>query len=209
MNLERKNVMNKPNNYDKTVAAGGFTPIDLGGHILVIKEVLEMKSSTGKPMIKVSFDTADSDKQPAYFANQFRNDIRPDKKWPNNGCVYMLTEDMDGNCSRNFKTFTTSVEKSNPGFSIQWNDGFGACLKNKLVGGVFGIVNDFYNNKELKKRQLRWFRSVDKVNDAEIPAETETTAFKNRTMSSAVTGAPVGDGFLTIPDGLEEELPFN
>ena len=46
--------MLKPNNYDNTQSLGGFTPIELGGHILVIKKIEEVKSKTGKDMIKIS-----------------------------------------------------------------------------------------------------------------------------------------------------------
>ena len=200
--------MQKPNNYEKVQAAGEFTPLELGGHILVIKQVEEMTSKTGKPMLKVSFDTADNDKQPHYFADQFRNDIRPDKKWPNNGTVYILRDDADGNCSRNFKTFTTSVEKSNPGFQIVWGDSFAQCFKNKMVGGVFGVVHDAYEGREVNKRQLRWFRSSDKVNEAEIPNEIETEEHK-RLAFSAGTAPTDSNGFMNIPDGIDEELPFN
>ena len=48
--------MQKPNNFETTQAQGEFTPVELGGHYLVIKEVSEMKSKNGKDMIKVSFD---------------------------------------------------------------------------------------------------------------------------------------------------------
>ena len=72
--------MNKPNNYENTQAAGEFTPVELGGHKLVIKQVNETKSKTGKPMIVVLFDFARDDKQPGYFEKMFRDDIRPDKK---------------------------------------------------------------------------------------------------------------------------------
>ena len=97
--------MNKPNNYDNTQAAGEFTPVELGGHKLIIKQVTETTSKTGKPMIVVLFDFAPDDKQPGYFMEQFKNDIRPDKKWPNQATNYILTEDNDGNCNRSFKTF--------------------------------------------------------------------------------------------------------
>lgn len=127
--------VNKPDNYDQTQAAGGFVPIELGGHDLVIKQVEEMVSKTGKQMLKVSFDTADNDKQPHYFADQFRNDIRPDKKWPSNGVSYILTEDKDGKCSRNFKTFTTSVEKSNPGFVVRWGKSSASASRISISAG--------------------------------------------------------------------------
>ena len=166
-----------------------------------------MVSKTGKQMLKVSFDTADNDKQPHYFADQFRNDIRPDKKWPSNGVSYILTEDEDGKCSRNFKTFTTSVEKSNPGFVVRWGEEFCQCFKNKHIGGIFGIEKDWYNDKEVNHRKLRWFRSVEKALAAEIPAETETQAYKQKNALSGLDGKETG--FMNIPDGIDEELPFN
>lgn len=201
--------MEKPNNYENTQIQGEFTPIELGGHIMEIKEVLEMKSRTGKNMLKVSFDFASQDVQPEYFLNQFRDDIRPEKKWPNAGTVYIVTEDQEGNCSKSFKTFTTSVEKSNPGFSVQWGANFAPCFKGKLVGGVFGVVHDYYNNKCIKKRQLRWFRSVDGVKEVDIPKEFETDAFKNRNQNTDPLAAIGTDDFMKIPDGIDEELPFN
>lgn len=40
--------MKKPNNYENTQASGGFTPVELGGHYLTIKDVAEMKSKAEK-----------------------------------------------------------------------------------------------------------------------------------------------------------------
>ena len=200
--------MQKPNNYEKVQAAGEFTPLELGGHILVIKQVEEMTSKTGKPMLKVSFDTADNDKQPHYFADKFRNDIRPDKKWPNDGTTYIVCHDADRNCSKSLKGFTTSAEKSNPGFVIPWNDTFGPSFKGKMIGGVFGIVHDAYNGKEVTKRQFRWFRSIDGINEVEIPADIETEEYR-RLVFSAGTAPTDANGFMNIPDGIDEELPFN
>lgn len=201
--------MNKPNNYDQTTASGEFIPVELGDHKLVIKQVKETQSKTGKPMAVVYFDFAPGDKQAGYFAESFRNDIRPEKKWPNQATNYMLTEDEDGNCNRNFKGFTTSVEKSNPGFQIQWGDGFCDCLKGKIVGGTFGIVMDYYNGKEIKKRELRWFKSVEKIEEDNIPNETSTKQWKKWKERTEGTPSPVGDGFMNIPDGVDEDLPFN
>lgn len=84
--------MQKPNDYDNTQAQGEYIPVELGGHKLVIKQVTETTSKTGKPMIVVCFDFAPDDVQPGYFMEQFKNDIRPDKKWPNQATQYILTE---------------------------------------------------------------------------------------------------------------------
>lgn len=200
--------MQKPNNFDNTQAQGEYTPVELGGHYLVIKEVVEMKSSGGKPMIKVSFDFARNDKQPGHFEKEFKDDIRPEKKWPNQATQYILTEDQEGNCSRSFKTFITCVEHSNK-MVVQWGDNFERQFANKLIGGVFGPQMDFYNGKEIEKRVLRWFVSNDKVADAKVPDMSETKAYKNHINGYHPNSTPAGDGFMNIPDGIDEELPFN
>lgn len=202
--------VSKPTNYDNTPASSGYEPPELGGHKLVIKQVSEKQSKTGKPMIVVLFDFAEDDKQPGYFSEQFANDIRPDKKWPNQATQYILTEDNECKCSRSFKTFTTCVEHSNAGFQVQWGDKFCQCFKGKKIGGVFGEQMDYYNGDEKKKRVLRWFVSLDKVADAAVPDMSETKAYKEYKQGGGMQnhGTPGGD-FMQIPDGLEDELPFN
>lgn len=201
--------MKKPKNYDDTKAQGEFIPVELGGHRLVIKDVSEMKSKGGRDMIKVCFDFAKDDKQPGHFEQMFKDDIRPEKKWPNQATQYILTEDEDGNCSRSFKTFITCVEHSNNKFEVKWADDFGKQFKNKLIGGVFGPQMDYYNGREIEKRVLRWFVSIDKVDDATIPDMSESQAYKNHLNGYPQGSKPAGDGFMNIPDGIDEELPFN
>lgn len=206
--------MQKPNNYDETQAGEEFTPVELAGHRMVIKQVNETKSKTGKDMIVVLFDFAEDDKQPGYFMEQFQNDIRPDKKWPNQATKYILTEDAEGKCTRNFKTFITCVEHSNTGFETKWGkeiNNWPAQFKNKKIGGVFGEQMDYYNGEEKKKRVLRWFVSLDKVADAAVPDMSETKAYKEYKQGGGMSnyGTPGDDGFMNIPDGIDEELPFN
>lgn len=200
--------MQKPNGYDEAKANGEFTPVELGGHYLVIKQVTEMKSQGGDDMIVVLFDFDKNDAQADYFMTSFKNDIRPEKKWSNQATQYIMVKDYQDKTktSRDFKTFCTCVEHSNAGFETKWGiEKWGEQFKGKKIGGVFGEQMDFYNNKETKKRILRWFCSVDKVEGAEIPNLVESKAYKNRpTNASAST-----DGFMDIPDGIDEELPFN
>ena len=94
----------------------------------------------------------------------------------------------------------------------QLGNNFGAQFKDKKIGGVFGEQKDFYDGKERNKRVLRWFVSLDKVENAGIPDPTETKAYKEYKSSSQsfYDNAPKdADGFMNIPDGIDEELPFN
>lgn len=201
--------MKKPNNFENTQAQGEFIPVELGGHKLIIKQVNETTSKAGKPMIVVLFDFAQDDVQPGYFMEQFKNDIRSEKKWPNQATQYILTEDNDGNCSRSFKTFITCAEHSNNGFTVQWGDDFERQFKNKKIGGVFGTQMDYYDGKEREKIVLRWFVSLDKASDAKIPDVSETQAFKNHINGYPQGSVSTGGGFANIPDDIDEELPFS
>lgn len=192
--------MLKPNDYDRVSAYGDFTPLELGGHICQIMSVEETESSTGKDMLIISLDTAPQDKQPGYYMEQWKNDDRPDKKW---GCrVFQLVMDKDGNTNRGLKTFITSVEKSNPGFQVQWGDGFSACFKNRMVGGVFG--REQYQNSH---GDLKWstkcvqFRSVEAVQKGvDVPEDRYLNGQRPQQNPAA--------GFGALPDIPESDMPF-
>ena len=205
---ERTTKMNKPAGYEEAQVLGEFTPIELGGHKLVIMQVEEVTARNGNQFIKVSFDTAKDDIQPSYFANSYKQDTRSNKKW--SGITTVFPTDKDGKTSRAFKTFCTAVEKSNAGFKMVWGDMFCASLKGKKIGGVFGEEDYLNSMNECKTaRKLFWFRSIDKVMEAEIPAKRELSdEDKDRVGTAPTVGTDIGDGFMNIPDGIDEELPF-
>lgn len=164
--------MLKPKNYDN-VSTGNFTPIELGGHRMIIKTVGERQNRNGGDMVVVAFDFDKTDSQPDYFKNAFMDDVRPDKKWPINGTNFInVLDTRTGECSRAFKTFCTCVENSNSGFRINWEaKDFGAQFKGLRIGGVFGVVENEYNAKITKRHQLRWFCDYSKAGDAKVPQE--------------------------------------
>ena len=205
---ERTTKMNKPAGYEEAQVLGEFTPIELGGHKLVIMQVEEVTARNGNQFIKVSFDTAKDDIQPSYFANSYKQDTRSNKKW--SGVTTVFPTDKDGKTSRAFKTFCTAVEKSNAGFKMVWGDMFCASLKGKKIGGVFGEENYLNSMNECKTaRKLFWFRSIDGVMEADIPARRELSDDdKDRVGTAPTVGTDIGDGFMNIPDGIDEELPF-
>ncbi len=197
--------MQKPANFENTKVGGEFVPIELGGHHIIIKNVEETTSKAGKPMLKVSFDFAKNDIQPDYMANEFKNDIRPDKKWPHAGTQYILTEDKDGNCSKSFKSFITAFENSNNCGAI-WGDKFAAQFKNKKIGGVFGEVENEYNGKVTMRHELRWFCSDDKVDGAAIPAAKRLSGNSSDTLGAGSSGSDAPD--VNVSDGTDEEVPW-
>lgn len=199
--------MQKPNDYDNVQAYGDFIPLKLGGHICKIMQVKETTSKAGKEMLEISLDIAEGD-QKDYFAQQYKSDTRENKKW---GCVvYQLVKDNDGNTSKGFKTFITSAENSNSGFKVSWGNNFAACFKGKLIGGVFG--REQYLNSYCEKKfatKCVQFRSVESIrNGVDIPEDKLLPESQDNGYGPGYTPSTIGDGFMNIPNGLEEELPF-
>lgn len=188
--------MQKPNNYDQT-QVGEFTPVELGGHHAIIKDVKEQKSKTGKDMIVIAIDFAQNDKQPGYFMDSFEKDIRPERKWPYQAVQYIVVEDNNGKTSRSFKSFITSFEKSN-GCEAIWGDAFCRQFKGKRIGVVYGNVEEEYNGEVKKRRKIRWFCDDATVANVNVPADKLLDTTKKSS----------GDGFVNIPDGVDEEIPF-
>lgn len=191
--------MIKPNNYEEAQVLGEYTPINLGGHKLVIMKVEECTTSFGTQYIKVSFDTDKDDAQPNYYTNSYRQDTRDNKKW--SGITTVFPTDKDGKTSRAFKTFCTSIEKSNGNFKMVWGEAFCDSLKGKKVGGVFGEEEYVANDGTIKTaRKLRWFRGIEGVMDADIP--------NKRTLDREDAPAPTtANGWTEIPE-TDDDLPF-
>lgn len=193
----------KPQGYDEVQAGGDYTPIELGGHKLVIKKIEEMKASNGNSYLKVSFDTSPDDKQPNYYADQYRNDTRDNKKW--GGVATIFPTDKEGKTSKTFKQFCTSIERSNNS-KIQWGTAFESSIVNKKIGGVFGEEEYLNASGEVKTaRKLFWWRSlegVEGVEGADIPNKREVEKPYNGSIVDS-------DGFMNIPEEIQEGLPFN
>lgn len=162
-------MIKKPNNYDNVQVNEDYTPISLGGHKGIIMGVEEYTSPmTNNTSLKVSVDTDKNDTQPSYFAEQYKNDTRPDKKWSNSAIKYVSLGEEE-NQVKMLKSFITAVENSNSGFKYDWNKEV-SQLKGKKVGIVFGLEEYQNQQGETKTRsRLTQFRSIDKMDNIKIP----------------------------------------
>lgn len=208
--------MKKPSGYDEAQAGvNQKEAIKVGGHHLEIKQVNEATSKNGKPMIVVLFDMSKDDAQAGMLMKEFKADDRADKKWPFRGSQYIMVQDYNDpqKTSRQYKAFCTCFEQSN-GVKINWVEdptAWAAQFKGKKIGGAFGVVHSVYNGRELERVELRWFISDNTVDGCEVPMEkllnaaqmAELDAAKNNSASSTDAS------FVSIPDGVNEELPFS
>ena len=193
--------MIKPNKFEEVATNESFVPVAPGGHHMVIKQLKEAKSRSGKDMLVIAVDMAPNDSQPLYFSKMFEEDTRPEKKWPHAGTIYVVSVDANGLCSKNFKTFITSVEESN-NFQVQWSNGpqWAAQFAGKRIGGVYGMVEEEYNGQVKKRCLHRWFCSDKRVESQKVPAEKLLNSYA---ASPAMSGN-VPTGFTPV----ETEIPF-
>ena len=162
-------MIKKPSNWDAVeVMEFDFTPIELGAHKGIIMKAEEYTSpQSGKTSLKVSVDTSKDDKQPEYFAEQYKNDNRIDKRWPNSAIKYISLGEEETQV-RQLKGFITAYENSN-GCQFDWGKDW-EQLKGKKIGIIFG--QEEYTSQDGTTKlatKLNQFRSIDKVDNVKIP----------------------------------------
>lgn len=183
-------MINKPAEWEEVEAfTGDFEQIELGGHICKIINAKTEKSKSGSDMLVICFDIADG-KNKDFYRRQFdRKNKNGDAKWQ--GIYRQL---VDGNSVKFFKGIITSIEKSNGGYTWNWDE---STLKGKIFGGVFGQEEYVNQQGEVKlATKLMFIRSVDAIKKGvEIP---EVKKLNN---------ASRFDSF-GKKDATEEEIPF-
>lgn len=192
--------MQKPNNYSSTQAASadGFSRLPAGNYVLKIMEVKDAQTKTGKPMTVISYDVAEGEHKD-FYTTAYKADSRDPKKW--GGVAYIVNEDKDGNCSRNFKGFTEALENSNPGYLIPWGDNAGPSMKGKLIGAQMRDEEYLTNKGEYRmSAKVAYWASVEDIRNGKC--KELTPKYIDRSAESESTG------FMSVPDSIDDELPF-
>lgn len=120
--------MKKINNWENVQEPTKFHRLAPGGYICAIKDVKDIPE---KEYLEIYFDIVKGDEK-GYFQKQYDNDTRENKRWPNTGT---LRRSYKEGSESFFKQFITSIEKSNPKFTWNWDE---SKLKNKYFGAVIG-----------------------------------------------------------------------
>lgn len=152
--------------YDSVQVGGDYRALPGGGYVCVIKKAQMTTNSNGLPMIKVAIDIAEGD-YAGYWQEQFRSKMAsdPNAEYPYNGVLRITATDENGNTKKNFKSFCTSVEKSNGIEALPRHDE--AFLK-ALVGKMVGVLyqREQYRGNDGKERwstKPKWFRDVETI----------------------------------------------
>ena len=188
--------MIKPQEWETTEAStGDFKKITLGGHVCQVKKAIIDVTKTGKEVLILEFDIANGECANFYLEDFQRRFLsNPDAKWQ--GIYRQLTE---GNSLKFFKGLITAIEKSNSGYTWNWDE---KSLVGKFFGGVFGQEEYLNNKDEIKlSTKCRFIRSVDQVLEG-----VEVPKIKTLSTSTANSGYDMKSfGSEVFP---EEEIPF-
>lgn len=205
-------MITKPNNYDSAKALSqGNNKLVPGGYICEIKNVdyVEGTASTGARLI-IQYDIVEGDYKD-YWSNQYKNNTNEDKKWKGNYTLWLPDDsgdDKDQRANRVLKTFIEAVEESNSGYHWDWDE---SKLKGKKIG--FIIRNKFwsYNGKTGFAPDVNFCVTVDRIKEDDFIIPTDYIPNKLRGEYEASKGTPMNaptDGFMSIPEGIENDLPF-
>lgn len=149
--------------------------LKLGGHICKILEA-KVEAFTSKKdgktyeQLVIKFDIESPDEQAGFYANKFAEDAKKDAlnaKWKGFHRISVPTEESEDFIKSNFKTFTTSVEDSNPGYKWNWEEN---TLVGKTFGGVFGLEEfTLDDGRTLSMARIRYVRGTAKIEEIGIP----------------------------------------
>ena len=186
--------------YDKSKRKKSFTQLPKGAYVIQIKDVKEEPNKNGNGShLTVCFDIAEGEYK-GYFQTMMENSTSEDKKWPYDARHY-ITVPADG-CQTfiwdNWNTFFADLEDSNNGFVF---GGDIKTLKGKLIGGKFYIEQTEYNGNIYDHTRLKWTCVADDVRNGKAGKMPKDKLIESTPKTDA-------NGFMDIPEGTEEEVPW-
>ena len=190
-------------------ASGGIGKLPAGAYVC---KVIGVKYEQGKDgysdMIRLQFDVCEGDYKD-FFHKQYEANTNEDKKYKGNATVYVPKDDgseQDGWTKKSFAGWTNAFEESNPGYVWDWDE---KKWKNKIIGIVFGETGTVINGKEIVYTEARFGISAQKVRDGEAPAAKFKAKNGYPSEGGSASSGSDNNGFLNIPEGAVEDLPFD
>ena len=174
--------------------------IKAGGYIIKILDARIEKSKSGQDMIVLRFDICDGEFTD-YYTKKWKRAKEQGKDYNWGGKYYIVIE-IDGFDGR-LKALTTSVEKSNAGYTWNWDE---ESLKGKIVGAIFRDEEYIMNGQVYTNAKIWQVRSVDVIRngDFEIPKMKELTDDQIEKLENEKANKSLGFGS-TVTD---DDLPF-
>lgn len=202
--------MNRFNGYDKAKKEAqrqGGAKLPAGAYVCNIINVKYEKATDDRSdRLLLQIDIFEGEHR-SFFSKQFNENTAEDKKWK--GIIRMYVPKDDGSekddwTKRIFAGWIDAVEQSNPGYLWDWDEN---KLKGKLIGVVFGETGTVINSRQVVYTEPRFGVAIEKVRDGSAPA-ANFKAKNGYTGTTTPTPQVDANGFMQIPEGVDEELPF-
>lgn len=190
--------------YDRTKRRQNFQQLPKGAYVLKILYAKEEPNRNGSGThLVVSYDIAEGEFKD-YFLNLYNSREGEDKKWPADGQYYLTvpSDNVEAYVWTNWNSFFADLEDSNNGFVF---GGDPAQLKGKLIGGKFANIQSEYNGTVYDHIRMRWTCVAEDVR------QDKAGKMPNDRLIQATAARPefsASDDFVSVPEGMDDELPF-
>lgn len=191
--------MRQPSDYATAPAqmGGEFEKLPVGGHVCKILNAKVEQSRSGLDMLVLAIEIADGTPLDGYYKRAYERAkaYRVDAKFP--GVYRSTVTKQDGTTNPMFKGLMTAIEKSNPGYTWNWNE---ATLAGKFVGFNFGEEEFLTQQGEVRTNvKPRFPASVEDVRKGDmIPPAIKKLA-----------GTERHAGVEFVPAPTDDDLPFD
>ena len=191
------------NDFNQVKEYAEATDLPRGGYALRIRSA-EIKENSIGQYVEIFFDIAEGEYK-SFFENNYQNQQKIPPKWL--GTYFLSVPTGDGTegdewTKRKFKTFVTSLERSNPGYHFDWDEQKFAGL---MIGGLF-------NMREYRKSDgtIGQIANCGRICSVDTVRRGNYVLPKDKVLTSAYVNpasAPVmGDRFVNVEEDVE--LPF-
>lgn len=183
-----------------------FEQLPKGAYVIKIMGAKEDTWPSGDKVVRIAFDIAEG-KYMGFYQAQFDRNTNEDRQWPYDA-VFNLNVPNDNSQPYvwdNWNTFFADLEDSNSGFIF---DGDLKKLKGKVIGGKFHIEQTAKNGNVYDHTKMKWSCVADDVRNGKAGRLPNDKLIGTGRATSKTSSASEMDGFLSIPEGCEEELPF-
>lgn len=201
--------MKKIENFETAQKAAryeGGQRLEPGAYEAKILDVKYINGENGNSdRIELAFDITEGDFID-HFRKLYESSTDENKKWKGKTTLYVPKGDgteKDGWTAKTLARWTNAFEDSNEGYSWDWDESKWKGLK---VGLIFGAVGNVIDGKEVTYTECRFPASIQKVKDG--TCKIPDFKAKNGYTGNQTTASTDSNGFLTVSDSEEEEIPF-
>lgn len=187
--------------YATTQSYSEYKQLPKGGYVMKVLGVDLGENKVGQ-YVTLHCDVEEGEYK-NFFTDDYRNQQGEDKKWHCNFFINVPNDDgseKDNWTKRRFKTIIEDFEDSNEGFHFDWDE---KKFKGLLIGGLFNI-------REYEKRDGSVGSATNLAQLCKVSSILNDTYKlpQDKLLQKKPAVDVDADGFMKIPEGVGDELPF-